>query len=373
MIKNNHPDKVPSRAAFSLLAGAMMGLAGAMTGGYSQASDYNYPGSRQDQSRIQSSDYATRWARDTRPWSREAPGTGQSRLDGSEAGYPVGYDQWANESSRGNWDSDRTYHANEPWGNFRQSDGWYRDDRPGGVARPPETGRETGHRGHWDKPRAPGRQDDPWPTAKDPSGPDRWTDSQPGGNTSWFRDNRFERPGGAYGGTPPPTTRHDRSDWSQSPEPAPPRDYTSGGAAAARDPWARDPWPERGSRHGARMYIPNTNSPRSQEYWESGQDPYKEDRPWGRRHRSDRPRAEQPPAPTANTYNAPSADVRQPGYHGYPEYYSAPYPGAWEYGSMYDPGYGSGYYGLGAGHGLGGWYPGLWNTPGVGDSLWFPF
>lgn len=358
-----------------------MGLAVALLGShseYSEASDYT--GNRQAQSWGKpSSDYATRWARDTKPWSRGPSGTGQSGVDSD-------YSQWANKSFERDGPSDRTRYVSD----FRQSDGWYQDS-PVRTRQRPERGQETPE--SWESPRrerqvSSGEQQDSWAKLKDWQEPNQWVDPRSAssrwddgwsGSTARSQGNQSDRSVDSYGGTR-------RYGGFQSPSPEPPRDYSSAGTSSGeQDPWAKDPWarnPRENSPPASGRYTPDIDPSQDRKYWEYSQSMYGEDRPWGRQG-NDQPQTKQPPNPVANAHSGLSPNPSQPGHFEYPGYlhqYQTPsYPGMWEYGAAYGPEYGYGHYGWGHGES---WYPGFGsmstvpgfgNMPMVGDLLGFPF
>ena len=381
-----------------------MGLVALVFGSHAQyieAADYSYMGNRQDRSWTgQQNEYATRWGRSTKPWSRELSGAEQSGFDGNRMGYSTGSGQWANESSGRNWQPRR-----DPANDSRQFSEWGRerpDHSPVHALQSPEAGQgpdpwgpgQDGQafsgeqRDPWpgskqgSDPWGPGRdrrafsgeQPDPWPEPKDWRKPDGWADRKPAsndwagqrsGSASWSQGNGSERPYNAYGNTP----------WygqSQSERPESSRDYSSGGALpATQNAWG-DPWskkPPRGSVRGSNTYAPGTDASSDRGYWGHTGQTYGENRPWGERRPKKPSRTERQTGSGANTYNVVPSDARQqygyPSYPGYPDYL-----GMGEYGSIYGPGYGMGYnpgyYGWGYQQGLG-------SAPMVGESPWFSF
>nr|VFJ73735.1 MAG: hypothetical protein BECKFM1743C_GA0114222_107502 [Candidatus Kentron sp. FM]VFJ74077.1 MAG: hypothetical protein BECKFM1743A_GA0114220_107562 [Candidatus Kentron sp. FM]VFK20857.1 MAG: hypothetical protein BECKFM1743B_GA0114221_107352 [Candidatus Kentron sp. FM] len=348
-----------------LWASTAMGLVAVVFASHAQyieAADYNY--NRQDGSWTgQQNEYATRWDRSTKPWSRELSGAEQSRFDRNGMGYSTGSGQWANESSGQNWHSHHDL-ANDS----RQFPGWGRE-RQVHAPQSPEVGQLPDP---WGRPS--GEQRDPWPGSKDWRKPDGWTDRKPAsdgwggqrsGSTSWSQGSGSERPYNAYGNTP----------WygrSQSERPKSSRDYSSGGASpATQNAWARDPWaksPPKGSVRDSGTYGPSSDASSERRYWGHTGETYGENRPWGEHRQKKQSRTERQTGAGATTYNVAPSGTRQHGYPSYPGY--PDYLGIGEYGSIYSPGYGlgynPGYYGWGYQQGLG-------SAPMVGESPWFSF
>lgn len=342
-----------------------MGLAVAVLAGhaeYSGASDYGYAGGWQggQQSQAgQQNGYSTRWARETKPWSRDMSGAG--RFDGNENGYSTGYgSQWEGESfGERNWQTaESPYGADSSW----QSDGQ-------------------------NAPQQPSEEDNPWgslqnrtapsPGTDDPrTGRDAWRESDPWddsrqGGASWSKggrsqDGRANRTPNTYGET-------SWDGWSQPADKRSQGDYSRRGGASPEKPgWGSR---SRDARRDAKTRAPGTGSYENPGDWERRREEREAGRAWGEHRRPDVSVPGRRPEPYS--YDSTSPGAAPPIYSQNPGYseYTAPYPGGLGYDSALVPGYGYGreIYGPEYTHGLGGQYPGLWNVPTVGELPWLPY
>ncbi|MBT8421240.1 MAG: hypothetical protein KJO08_10325, partial [Gammaproteobacteria bacterium] len=330
---------------------------------YAEASDYNYTGSRQNQSwGGQQQDYSTRWARDTKPWSRDLSGVEQSGFDRKGSSYSTGRGQWNDESSGRDWRSDR---GPSYAGDFQQSDGWYQDS-PAHTRQHAETGSETDYWGSMKEQQAlSSEQRDPWAKQKDRQKSDPWPSSRSASenrddrwseDTSWSRGSKSQSPPNAYGNTP-------WYDESQSAKSESPRDYSSSGTLSApQDAWSQDPWPEnssKNSRRGAKTHASDAGLSQGQKHWDSNRKAREEDRSeanrrWDtsryREKNEQRAKYKQQPEPA---YRASLPETTQPGYPEYSGYtnhlgsseYAPLYPSEQGYGPPPVPGYGHESYG----------------------------
>nr|VFJ63488.1 MAG: hypothetical protein BECKDK2373C_GA0170839_11085 [Candidatus Kentron sp. DK] len=386
--KNNSVDKTGIRnrgkSAGTRLVGAMGWATVVFTGfsGHGWAVDYGSTGTWNNQSGSgYQSDYATRWARDTKPWSREFSGDA-SEFGGADAGYATGYNQWEGESSGGrqDWrDPQASYGNNSTW----QSRSWY-ENQPNNVSQRPEPDWESRTQRANPNRQVSGPQQDDWGELREPAPrpipgrqeDDPWSGNQP---RSGNRNNGLKRPSGTRR-----TTSWD--DRSQSADSRPPRDYsTRGTLSLMQNSWEKDPWsrnPSENPRSGSQAYPSNANSYGGQTAWgrersDYQNNPSQEGRPWGTSRRRGKAPSQQQPK---STPYAPLPDAGQSGYPEYPGHpgysgYAVPYSGMGDYGAAYSPGYGYGreIHGPESTYGAGGAYPGLGNVPTVGDLLGFPF
>jgi len=333
----------------ALVIGATMGLA-------VEASDYNY-GTRQIQSwdKQNSSDYATRWDRGTKPWSRTSSGPEQP-----------GFGSWGNGAST-SYDSQRTRNVNPEAQRSWQTEqdisysdnAWYTgNERDNESYRVPAREEQRAKiRQRKEQSATPDEQRNPWAEVENQHKSEPWTNHQPSSqhwndrrsaDTSWSQ--------GSKGGDSPNTYGDNKSWWRDRSQPSAPgsfNDYSSSGygSEAAKNPWindprANDPW--RGSE-------PHTSVPdpsRHREHWVRGGELPGQNDPWGTRRYTGNSQNKQRSYPTGSTQNLPPADVMRPGYSeypaysGYPEFY-APYSGMGENGPGYGyyPGYNPGWSG----------------------------
>nr|VFK29803.1 MAG: hypothetical protein BECKMB1821G_GA0114241_10546 [Candidatus Kentron sp. MB]VFK34201.1 MAG: hypothetical protein BECKMB1821I_GA0114274_10647 [Candidatus Kentron sp. MB]VFK76457.1 MAG: hypothetical protein BECKMB1821H_GA0114242_105715 [Candidatus Kentron sp. MB] len=315
-----------------------------------EAFDYGYTGARQGQSwdRQDGADYATRWDRKTKPWSRTPSNTNQSGFDRWGSKSPMGYDKQgtANSVTQRNWQREqgRSY-TDSSWraGNERDNK-WRRapdyDEYQAGI------GQKTGPwapAGGKRNPRAETgawSQSDPWTKSQQPSGyrNDQWK-----GGSSWSQ--------GGHAFDNEPRWRN----WSRLPttESSNPR------SSAPRNRWSGDP------ARGSESHTPITDPTRHQKDWRynnnwghggvnsvgKGRDSHRNpDHVWGK----------QPSRLMNSTQGVPPADVMWPDYStppgyttGYPEYYYPPYS-VWGGGSYpeYHQGWRGVPYGSGAPYGM---------------------
>nr|VFJ45564.1 MAG: hypothetical protein BECKFW1821A_GA0114235_101026 [Candidatus Kentron sp. FW]VFJ57147.1 MAG: hypothetical protein BECKFW1821B_GA0114236_103211 [Candidatus Kentron sp. FW] len=359
-----------SKFVGALVLGAAMGFA-------VEASDYNYGGARQNQSwgdRQTNSDYATRWDRKTKPWSREPSGVTQSEIDNWGNGFSASRDdrRVENSYSANRWDWQAERHDPYSGDSWRSIDEWYRapayDGQHVGTVQEERAGTRQRMK-QWASsadqrvPRMEAENRHKSNLQAESRSPSEGLGNQWSADTSWPRSDKRTSSSGAYG-----NNQSREYNWPQSSPSGSSDGYSSSGygLSATQNRRVDDPW------RSSKSYASVTDPSRRQKHWVGDRKNSEGNKPWGGHHPNNSQGRQQSnsqrSSPLSSTQSIPSVDVTRsgyseyPGYLGYPEHY-VPYSGIGAQGYGYYPEHNYGW--------LGGMYSDPRNFPLLDDLLWF--